>query len=59
MALEPAEVTEPLNPLKVKELLQEQKEDEFCQRARPRLTKNTECQYFEDRHGILPPCTPP
>ena len=52
MAVEPAEVTEPLTPLTIEELLQEQEEDEFCQEARARLANNPECQYFEDHHGL-------
>ena len=53
MAVEPAEVTEPLTPLTIEELLEEQKEDEFCQEARARLADNPNCQYFEDHHGLI------
>ena len=53
MAVEPAEVTEPLPPLTIEELLEEQKEDEFCQEARARLANNTNYQYFEDHHGLI------
>ena len=52
-AVEPAEVTEPLTPLTIEELLEEQKEDEFCQEARARLADNPNCQYFEDHHGLI------
>ena len=53
MAVEPAEVTEPLTPLTIEELLEEQKEDEFCQEARACLANNPESQYFEDPHGLI------
>ena len=53
MEVEPAEVTEPLTPLIIEELLEEQKEDEFCQEARARLANNPKCQYFEDHHGLI------
>ena len=53
MAVEPAEVTGPLTPLTIKERLEEQKEDEFCQEARARLANNPECPYFEDHHGLI------
>ena len=53
MAVEPAEVTEPLTPLTIEELLEEQKEDEVCQEARARLANNPKCQYFEDHHGLI------
>ena len=53
MAVEPAEVTEPLTPLTIEERLEEQKEDEFCQEARARIANNPECQYFEDHHGLI------
>ena len=53
MAVEPAEVTEPLTPLTIEELLEEQKEDEFFQEAPAPLANNPECQYFEDHHGLI------
>ena len=53
MAVEPAEVTEPLTPLIIEKLLEEQKEDEFCQEARARLANNPECQYFQDHQGLI------
>ena len=56
MAVETAEVTEPLTPLTFEELLQEQKEDEFCQGARARVANTPECQYFEDHHGLTCRC---
>ena len=53
MAFEPAQVTEPLIPLKIEELLEEQREDEFCQETRVRLANNPECQYFEDHRTLI------
>ena len=53
MAVKPAEVTEPLTPLAIEELLEEEKEDEFCQEARARLANYPKCQYFEDHHGLV------
>ena len=53
LAVEPAELMEPLTPLEIEELLEEQKEDEFCLEARARLANKPECQYFEDHHGLI------
>ena len=53
MAVETAEVTGPLTPLTTEELLEEQKEDEFCQEARARLANNSEYQYFGDHYGLI------
>ena len=51
-----AELTEPLTSLKVEELVQEQKEDEFCQEERARPANNSDCQYFEDHHRLICCC---
>ena len=40
VAIEPAEVAEPFTPLTIEELLEEQKDDVFCQEARARLANN-------------------